>query len=61
MILIIHTDYTKDDISYIHEILDEVLTHAPLCDRECKNCKKITMCKDLHTIHKHIHEVYTDC
>lgn len=40
MILIIHTDYTKDDISYFHEILDELLTHAPLCDRKCKNCKK---------------------
>lgn len=40
MILIIHTDYTKHDISYIHEILDELLTHNPLCDRECKNCKK---------------------
>lgn len=61
MIWLIDIGYTKEDIEYIHEILDEILTHNPLCDRECQNCKKLTICKELHTLHKYIHKVYTDC
>ena len=39
MIWLIDTGYTTEDIEYIHVMLDEVLTHKPLCDTDHQNCK----------------------
>lgn len=56
MIALFKGKYQQADYEYLDSILDEVLTHHAMCDCECGSCDNHRVCKDLHRLHRYIHE-----
>lgn len=56
MIALFKSKYTQADYEYLNSILDEALTHHAMCNSDCGSCDNRRACKDLHMLHRYIHE-----
>lgn len=56
MIALFKGKYQKADYEYLDSILDEILTHHAMCNSNCGSCVNTRACKDLHRLHRYIHE-----
>lgn len=56
MITLFKGKYQKADYEYLDSILYEALTQHLMCNSNCSSCDNIRACKDLHRLHRYIHE-----
>ena len=56
MIALFKGRYRQADYEYLDRILDEVLIQHAMCNSKCDSCENHRACKDLHRLHRYIHE-----